>query len=139
MKEPKLTLGLAKRGQEPVVLISRNDNLMLNRTDWGLAHLAEAGYMGACDYIGATVLRMLAIAHEDEFAPYPALSPPNGPVASAYDLVSSLYRQSLDDRTCRYVAAIDALIELHKDELENTSISEQWPRFRDHLLRTYPE
>jgi hypothetical protein len=138
MLDPKLTLGFAERGGQPVLLISRNDSQLLNRSDWGLAQLAEAGYMGACDYIGDTVLRMLAVAHPDALAPYPALSPSNGPAVRPSDMISLLHHQSLVDRTCRYVPAIDALVELHKDDLANTSVLEQWPTFRAHIMRTYP-
>ena len=55
MKEPKLTLALAERDERPVLVISRNDNEMLNQTTWELAKLAEEGYMGACDHVGLTV------------------------------------------------------------------------------------
>lgn len=139
MKEPKLTLGLAQRGEQAVLLISRNDSQMLNQVDHTLARLAEAGYMGACNDIGVFVLRMLSIAHPDAFAPYPALTPALGPVITPADLISTLYQQSLNDRSSRYVSAIDALFERHKDELANSSLREQWPTFRDHLLRTYTE
>lgn len=139
MKDPKLTLGLAERNGEPVILISRNDSQMLNWTDHSLARLSNAGYMGACYDTGVSVLRMLEIAHPQTFAQYPALSAPAGPVVTAYDLISHLHHQSRLDRTRRYVDAIDALMDHHKDELANTSLPEQWPTFRDHILRTYTD
>lgn len=137
MKDPELTVGLAERGEKPVLLISRNDSQMFNRIDHGLEQLAESGYMGACYDVGESVLRMLSVAHPATLSAYPALTPPIGPVISACDLISLLHHQSLEDRTCRYVDAIDALIERHKNELANTSISEQWPTFRAHLMRTF--
>jgi hypothetical protein len=127
MKEPKLTLGLASRGDQPVILISRNDSQMLNRIDHPLARLANEGYMGACYDTGVSVLRMLAIAHPHAFAPYPALSPPAGPIVSAYDLISYLHHQSRLDRTCRYVDTIDALIERHKVELAKPACPNSGP------------
>ena len=139
MKEPRLTVGLIERGEQPVLLMSRNDNEIFNQRTWGLADLAEAGYMGACHYIGFTVLRMLESAHPQAFAPFPTLTPPPGPVIAVSDLISQLYRQSLDDRSSRYVATIDALIERHKDEVADTSLPKQWPIFRAHLLRTYSD
>ncbi|TFW25469.1 hypothetical protein E4L96_05160 [Massilia arenosa] len=139
MKEPKLTLGLTERDGEPVVLISRADGLILNWIDNGLAQLAGYGYRGACDYIGEAVLRMLAIAHPQTFAGFPALTPALEPALSPGELISSLHRQSLEDRTSRYVGAIDALVERHKEALAHTSVPEQWPTFREHLLRTYPD
>ena len=75
MKEPKLTLGLTECGERPVLLISRNDNEIFNQRAWPLAELTEEGYMGACHYIGLTVLRMLEYAHPQVLAPFPALTP----------------------------------------------------------------
>ena len=139
MKEPKLTVGLIERDERPVLVISRNDNEMLNQRTWELAKLAEEGYMGACDHVGLTVLRMLEIGHPQTFAPFPALSRPPGPIITTFDLISHLHHQSLVDRTRRYVATIDALMEHHKDEVADTSLPEQWPTFRAHLLRTYSD
>ena len=59
MKEPKLTIALAERGEQPVLLFSRNDNNPLKRIDINLARLAGMGYMGACEQIGNTALRMV--------------------------------------------------------------------------------
>ena len=106
---------------------------------WPLAELTEAGYMGACHYIGFTVLRMLEYAHPQVLAPFPTLTPPPGPAIPVPDLITLLHRQSLDDRSSRYVATIDALMERHKDEVADTSWPEQWPTFRAHLLRTYSD
>ena len=139
MKEPKLTLGLTECGERPVLLISRNDNEIFNQRVWPLAELTEAGYMGACHYIGFTVLRMLEYAHPQVLAPFPTLTPPPGPAIPVPDLITLLHRQSLDDRSSRYVATIDALMERHKDEVADTSWPEQWPTFRAHLLRTYSD
>jgi hypothetical protein len=33
MKEPKLTVALAERGDQPTLLISRNDSALVNRGD----------------------------------------------------------------------------------------------------------
>jgi hypothetical protein len=101
--------------------------------------LAETGYMGACNHIGFSVLRMLTIAHPEVFAPFPSLSAPEGPTYPASDLISHLHRLSLDDKTRRYVGAIDTLFERNQEELANTSVPEQWPTFRDHIMRTYTD
>lgn len=139
MKEPKLTLAFAQRGDRPILQISRNDSAMFNRLDWDLGRLDEYGHLGARAQIGEIALMMLHIAHPKVFEPYPSLSPPSGPLGSPSEAVQYLLNASTCDRTSRYVGAIDALIDIHKDELAGSSLTEQWPYYRDRFLRNYPD
>ena len=138
MKEPKLTIALAERGDQPVLLISRNDNDMFNHADSKLARLDEMGRLGAREWIGNMTLLMLQRAHSQAFTPYPALEPESR-LAEPYDAVHYLLRMSMKDRTRRYVEAIDALVALHTEELSHTSWPAQWPYYRDRILRDYPD
>ena len=120
MKVPKLTIALAERGDQPVLLISRNDNDMFNHADSRLARLAGMGRLGAREWIGNMTLLMLQRAHSQAFTPYPALEPERR-LAEPYDAVHYLLRMSMSDRTRRYVEAIDALVALHAEELSHSS------------------
>jgi hypothetical protein len=136
MQDPKLTVALADRNGQPLLLISRNDSAVLNRMDWPLAVLSELGYLGACAHIGKLVLAMLQKAHPLTFAPYPALDNPDEQTAS--DTVRYLLHASVEQRTPAYVSAIDALLGAHHDEID-ASTRQHWPDMRARILRDYPE
>lgn len=138
MREPKLTIAFAERGDDPVVLISRNDNGLFNRADAKLVRLAEMGRLGAREWLGNMSLLMLQRAHPDVLASYPALESESR-LAEPYDAVHYLLRMSMSDRTRRYVDAIEALIARHSEELSQTSFPEQWPYYRERILRDYPD
>lgn len=139
MKEPKLTLAFAQRGERPVLQISRNDSEMFNRADWSLETLNEYGRLGARVQIGEIALMMLHMAHPEVLEPYPSLSPPEGPLGGPGDTVQYLLQASTRDRTSRYVGAIDALFEHHKAELAGNCLTEHWPYYREAILRDYPD
>jgi hypothetical protein len=134
MKEPKLTLALAERGDQPILLMSRNDSEQFNRIAWGLGQLAKLGYMGACERIGNAALMMLHPAHAQAFASYPALVPPESPVQEPIDVLHYLLQLSIRERTRRYVALIDMLVAHHAKELSDYSFPQQWPILRERLL-----
>ncbi len=93
------------------------------------------GYMGACEQIGNTALRMMHPFHVQQFALYPALAPSEGSIVTPHDLTLHLHHLSLVDRTRRYLSAIEALYALHSEELAHTSLPEQWPTLRESLVR----
>ena len=134
MKEPKLTLALAERGNQPIMLMSRNDSELFNRMDWELSKLAKLGYMGACEQIGSAALMMLHSAHPQAFVPYPALKPPESAVQEPIDVLHYLLQLSIRDRTSRYVALMDMLVAHHSEELRHYNFVQQWPIFRERLL-----
>ncbi len=137
MKDPKLTIALAERGDAPVLQITRNDNELFNRVDWKLATLAELGALGACAHIGKVTLMMLHTAHRDVFVPFPCLQPEES-LSNPDDAVSYLLRASMCHRTRAYVSAIDALFHNSQTTLSDT-LRSTWPELRARILRDYPD
>ncbi|GAB3438452.1 hypothetical protein NX773_11625 [Massilia solisilvae] len=136
MYEPKLTIALAQRGEQPVLLISRNDNAVFNSINWELALLADMGYLGACAHVGKAALRMLELAHPRVFDACPDLKSPDEPDAS--DVLRYLLHQSFLEHTRAYVPAIDSLLKRHRDTIDS-STREHWPETRDHILRQFTD
>ena len=57
--------------------MSRNDNKRLNMVQLSMHRVERNGYHYLCQYLGDTMLRMLAVVHEGEFANISQLIPPN--------------------------------------------------------------
>lgn len=136
MKEPKLTIALTERGDQPVLLISRNDNTEFNRTDVELRNLAALGQLGAHALIGEFTIRMLHAAHPDAFAPYPALQPEER-LTTPDDGFSFLLHQSFRDRTRAYLPAMETLMEHHGDAISAIQ-REHWKEMRARIEASFP-
>lgn len=137
MKEPKVTSALAERGDQPVLLLSRNDSSPFNHIDWELRNLAALGQLGAHALIGEFVLRMLHAAHPDAFTPYPALQPEER-LTRPDDGFLFLLHQSFRDRTRAYLPAMDALMEHHGDAISILHL-ENWQDMRARIVTNYPD
>ncbi len=76
IKETKVTIAFAdKNGQSEIVLL-RDDNQHLNYVRVTMHRVEQEGYLALCQRLGDLALRMLVIAHPNEFANFPSLRPP---------------------------------------------------------------
>lgn len=139
MKKPRLTVALARQGDEPSLLISRNDNELLNTINLALKHLDSLGKLGAQAMVGEFVLLMLHAAHPADFEPYPTLVPEDTAIHDAHDLVNYLIRQTTLLKTRRLIPAIEIALTVYREDLKSTSIPEQWPTFKEAFERIYPD
>lgn len=133
MRNPILTI--AFNDDATLLQIRRHDEDVLNEIDWPLAELEDLGYDGACRMIGNAALRLLQRAHPEIYTRHARIMPPPPYVTNTYILIFELIERSHASRTRRYVEAIDALLELHADELSHTSMPAQWPRNREELMQ----
>lgn len=133
MRNPILTL--AFNDDATRLQLRRHDDDVLNEVDWPLNGLEDLGYDGACRMIGNAALRLLQRAHPTVYTRHPRIMPPPPYVTNTYILVFELIERSHASRTRSYVEAIDALLELHADELSHTSMPTQWPRNREELMQ----
>lgn len=133
MRNPILTI--AFNDDATLLQLRRHDDEVLNEVAWPLAELEDLGYDGACRTIGNAALRLLQRAHPDVYTRHARIMPPPPYVTNTYILVFELIERSHASRTRRYVEAIDALLELHADELSHTSMPAQWPGNREELMR----
>jgi hypothetical protein len=94
MKDPRLIVGLTRQGDEPSLLISRNDNDLLNNINLELKYLNSLGSLGAQAMVGEYTLLLLHAAHPQDFVPYPALVPQDMQMHRPIDLVNYLIEQT---------------------------------------------
>jgi hypothetical protein len=139
MKNPRLTVALARQGDEPSLLITRNDNELLNNVNLELKHLNCSGPLGAQAMVGEYTLLLLHAAHPEDFAPYPALVPQSMHMHRPVDLVHYLIEQTTLRKTRQLIPAIDIALAVYREELKNTSIPQQWPAFKEVFERLYPD
>ncbi len=139
MKDPRLTVGLARQGDVPSLLISRNDNELLNNVNLELRHLDRLGTLGAQAMVGEYTLLLLHAAHPEEFVPYPALVPPDMQMHRPVDLVHYLIEQTKLRKTRQLIPAVDIALAVYREELKSTSIPQQWPAFKEVFERLYPD
>lgn len=140
MKDPRLTAGLSTQGDRASLLITRNDNDLLNQINLELNDLNELGYLGARAKIGELVLMMLHIAHPEDLAPYKSLMPRDESPTTALELVSHLKNQTQIRRSPRLIQATDLVVEEYKDDpngLKGTPILAQWPTFKEAFERLF--
>lgn len=140
MKDPRLTVGLATQGDKPSLLMTRNDNELLNQINPELSDLDELGYLGARAKIGELVLMMLRIAHPDVLAPYKSLMPKDETPTTPLELVSYLQNQTQIRRSPRLIQATDLVVEEYKDDpngLKGMPILKQWPTFKAAFERLF--
>ena len=139
MKNPRLTVALARQGDEPSLLISRNDNELLNNINFELKHLNSLGELGAQAMVGEYILLLLHAAHPEDFVPYPALVPQDFQIHRPIDLVTYLIEQTKLRKTRRLIPAIDIALAVYQEELKSTPIPQQWPTFKEAFERLYPD
>ena len=139
MKDPRLTVALARQGDEPSLLISRNDNELLNNINFELKHLNSLGELGAQAMVGEYILLLLHAAHPEDFVPYPALVPQDFQIHRPIDLVTYLIEQTKLRKTRRLIPAIDIALAVYQEELKSTPIPQQWPTFKEAFERLYPD
>lgn len=139
MKDPRLTVALARQGDEPSLLISRHDNELLNKVNLELKHLNSLGSLGAQAMVGEYTLMLLHVAHPEEFVPYPALVPRDMQMHRPIDLVNYLIEQTKLRKTRKLIPAIDIALAVYQEELKSTSIPQQWPTFKEVFERLYPD
>jgi hypothetical protein len=139
MKDPRLTVGLTRQGDAPSLLISRNDNALLNNVSLELRHLDRLGTLGAQAMVGEYTLLLLHAAHPEDFVPYPALVPQDTQMHSPIGLVNYLIEQTKVRKTRRLIPAIDIALAVYQEELKSTSIARQWPAFKEVFERLYPD
>jgi len=139
MKDPRLTVALARQGNEPSLLISRNDNELLNNINFELKHLNSLGELGAQAMVGEYILLLLHAAHPEDFVPYPALVPQDFQIHRPIDLVTYLIEQTKLRKTRRLIPAIDIALAVYQEELKSTPIPQQWPTFKEAFERLYPD
>jgi len=132
MRTPILTV--AFNDDATHLRIRRQDDDVLNEVGWPLTELEGLGYDGACRMIGNAALRLLQRAHPAVYTRHPRIMPPLPHVTNTYILIFELIERSHASRTRRYVEAIDALLELHANEVSHTSMPAQWPREREELM-----
>jgi hypothetical protein len=139
MKDSNLTVVLARQGDEPSLLISRNDDELLNNVNFELEHLNSLGTLGAQAIIGEYTLMLLHAARPEEFVTYPALVPQDMQMHRPIDLVNYLIEQTKLRKTRKLIPAIEIALAVYQDELKITSIPQQWPAFKDVFERLYPD
>lgn len=137
MKDPRLTVALASQGDEPSLLISRNDNELLNTVNIELKHLNSLGALGAQAMVGEYVLLLMHAAHRDDLVPYPALVPQDLQMHRPVDLVNYLIEQTKLRKTRQLIPAIEIALAVYEDELKSTSIPQHWPAFKEVFERLY--
>ena len=133
MKDPILTAAFDDDATH--LQLRRHDDKVLNEVNWPLAKLDGLGYDGACLMIGNAALRMLERAHPEVYRAHPHITPPAPAITNTTVLIFELIERSHASRTRRYVEAIDALLDLHADEVGQTSMPAQWPSEREELMR----
>jgi hypothetical protein len=139
MKDPHLTVALVQQDDKPSLLISRNDNELLNTIRFDLKHLDSLGKLGAHAAIGEYVVLLLHTAHPTDFAPYQSLVPEDMGMHRPIDLVNYLIEQTKLRKTRKLIPSIEIALEMYSEELKNTSIPEQWPSFKEVFERLYPD
>jgi hypothetical protein len=139
VKDPRLTVALAKQGDEPSLLISRNDNELLNNVNFELKYLDSLGTLGAQATIGEYALLLLHAAHPEAFVPYQALVPQDMQMHRPIDLVNYLIEQTKLRKTRRLIPAIEIALAVYHDELKSTSIPRQWPAFKEAFERLFTD
>jgi hypothetical protein len=136
--EKAVSLKLADKNGQTMLVMSRNDNSRLNMVQWSLDRLEPDGYHALCQYLGDTVLRMLLASNPDEFAKYPRLTPPSRETDDPYGLVDELMQRSYKEQTTDYIAVIDRLVKQHTDVLSETGLPENWKAARVQLMEIFP-
>ncbi|QJE01035.1 hypothetical protein HH212_14170 [Massilia forsythiae] len=139
MKDPRLTVALARQGDEPSLLISRNDNELLNNVSLELRHLNNLGSLGAQVMVGEYILLLLHAVHSEDFVAYPALMPQDMQMHRPIDLVSYLIEQTKLRKTRQLIPAIEIALAVYNEELKSTSIPKQWPAFKEVFERLYSD
>lgn len=135
MPTTAITIRLFDKNGEPTLVITRNDNNMLNLIQWPLKDLDPAGYLSMCQLVGDRVMRMLAVVQRDELAKFPRLVPPTLLTETYFGVVNALISRSYKEKTLEYIPAIDRLVEQKVDELYEP---ESWPAHRENLLISFP-
>lgn len=138
MKHPLLTVALAKKGEEPSLLITRNDNELLNQINLELKFLNSLGKLGAQAMIGEYVLMMLHQAHPNDFTPFEALVPEDTQMHHPRDTVEYLIRSTQLQKTNKFIPIIDSLMVAFAEELSGTDLPLHWPTFKEAFQRLYP-
>jgi len=138
IKEQRVTIGFTDKNGQTVLVLLRDDSQRLNCVQWPLHRLEPEGYHALCQHLGDTALRMLAIAHPDEFAHYPRLTPPPQETDDPHGLVHALIARSYKERTTAYIAVIDRLIEQNAAALRETELPETWKEARLQLIEVFP-
>lgn len=139
VKDPRLTVALARQGDEPSLLISRNDNELLNNVNFELKYLDSLGTAGAQAMIGEYTLLLLHAAHPQDFLPYPALVPQDMQMHRPIDLVNYLIEQTKLRKTRQLIPAIEIALAVYQEELKSTSVPQQWPTFKEAFERLYSD
>jgi hypothetical protein len=128
---------------DPTVLVTITpESLQISRTDrqtsydtigLNFATLSKEGYMGTCNKLGDITMRMLADAHRQIFASYPALVPPTA-ASDPAALALGLMNLSLEHNTRDYVQAIDTLLRRHAETVAHTGLAMRWNVVRQRLM-----
>jgi hypothetical protein len=139
VKDIRLTIAIATQGDAPSLLLTRNDNDVLNTINLELANLESLGKLGARAMVGEYALMMLQQAHPEDFKPYPALEPEHTEMHSPVDFVNYMIEQTKLRKTRRLIPAIDAALEMYKNDLKHTAIPQQWPTFKAAFERLYTD
>lgn len=138
IKEHRVSIGFADKNGQAVLVLLRDDNQRLNYVQWPLHRLEPEGYHALCQHLGDTALRMLAVAHPDEFARYPRLVPPSQNIDDPHGLVHALIARSYKEKTTHYIDVIDRLIEHNATALAETELPETWKSVRQNLMEAFP-
>jgi hypothetical protein len=139
MKNPRLTVALARQGDEPSLPIGRNDNELLNNINLELKHLNSLGELGAQAMVGEYILLLLHAAHPEDFVPYPALVPQDFQMHRPINLVNYLIEQTKLRKTRRLIPAVEIALAVYQEELKSTPIPQQWPTFKEAFERLHPD
>lgn len=134
IKARKVTIGFADKAGEPMLVLLRDDSNQLNSAQWPMHRLEPEGYHALCQHLGDTALRMLAIAHPDEFAKFPSLVPPLREIDGPHGLIHALIARCYKEQTTDYVAVIDRLIAQNAAALSETELPETWQAARLQLM-----
>ena len=138
IKAGKVTIGFTDKKGQPVLVLLRDDNNQLNCTQWPMHRLEPEGYHALCQHLGDTALRMLAIAHPDQFAKFSSLVPPMREIDGPHGLIHALIARCYKERTTAYIAVIDRLIEQNAAALSETELPETWKAARLQLIEIFP-
>lgn len=137
LKEIKVTIGFANKNGQPALVLLRDDSQQLNFVQWPIHRLEPEGYLALCQHLGDTALRMLAIAHPDEFAKFPLLAPPKREIDDPHGLIHALIRRSYKEQTTEYIPVIDRLIKQNAAALSETELPEAWQAGRLQLIEIF--
>lgn len=140
IEDPKVQVALAVNGGRIALIVSRSDGGGLpSRMHWDLHEIEHEGYLALCQRVGGTVTRMLAGAHPGKFAKFPLLVPAKvSPDDDLHDIVLSLMRRSITEKTLDYAPAIEALFRCNPAEIANTSYPENWEAYKLRLAHLKP-